>query len=128
MSLSPLLQNTQRIIADPRMDHNVRNGIKRLLGMTTCSLNSQYLNFKLRSSGNLKEKQKIDLNLLKNYETNIGVSNRNIENLRSYRERVINKNMVSFHDDNLYGRNVEKSSYFAPNPKVQMKGKLVPLI
>ena len=131
LSLTPLMQNTQRILDDPNLDQNVKNGIKSLLDMTTCSLKqtSQYINSKLRSSGNFKEKQKIKLNLHKNYETNIGVSNitrnRNVESLKSSKEKVINKNTLSFCDEHLYGRNLEKTNYFSPNPKVQWKGKLV---
>ena len=55
----------------------------------------------------------------------INIKKRKVESLRSSKEKVIHKNIQSFCDEHLHGRNKEKSNYFAPNSKVQMNGKLV---
>lgn len=126
LTLSPLLENSEKLLHSSQLNSNVKRALDNLLNMTKCSLALNKSNSRGQSfltKGKL-EKQLAGLKLQKNHVTNIGRKNLT-QKSRSSSETLIRSNMTEFCEEYLYGNNVEKSSLYTPNPKVELKGRLV---
>ena len=126
LTLSPLLENSEKLLHSSQLNSNVKTALDNLLNMTKCSLalnKSNTLTQSYLTKGKL-EKQLAGLKLQKNHVTNIGRKNLT-QKSRSSSETLIRSNMTEFCDEYLYGNNEEKSSLYKPNPKVELKGRLV---
>ena len=92
LTLSPLLENSHKLIDDPQMNQNVKKAVQNLLNMTEFSMKlnasntgftNSYLDKVLCKSYGVKkrkEKQMINVKLEKNHETNLLLTNTIIKN------------------------------------------------
>ena len=142
LTLYPIRDNSQKLLQSSKLASNVKAAVKNLLEMTESSLrlhvpktsNSNLemfgkvlsKNYGVKQTKEFRKNQIVDLNLQKNHETNLGFSQMGLKkDLREQlsrslsEEKVVYKNKSSFGSDHFYGRNVEKSNYFAPNPNAQ---------
>ena len=140
LSLLPLLESSQKLLRNPQINSNVQRAVEDLLVMTEYSLglhkplSSNSKKIVCPSDGinqtSNRRKQRIGLNLKKNYVTNIVFNSyqSNIQTSKSSSESLIRKSVTQFCEEYLHEKNVEKSNYYLPNPKVSMKRTLVKVI
>lgn len=150
LTLRPILENSRKLLQSSQLNSKVKKAVKSLLEMTKCSLRlhvqrpgPSYLemfgkvlskNYGVKQTPEFRKNRIIDVELKKNYETNLGFSQLGFWTRKIFQEqlspssseeKVVLKNKQTFGSDHFYGRNVEKSNCSTTNPNTQFKGKFV---